>query len=78
MRFSVHIDMKKKYVLILGESPTQGLDRTTLTAAKTYAINFTESRKKCSLSMHYNEQIVIYFLMMQVFINLKQKTNLIP
>ena len=78
MRSSVHIDIKKKYILIFGERPTQRLDRTTLTAAKKYAISFTESRKKCQLSVHYNEQIVIYFLMIQKFINLKQKTNFIP
>ena len=78
MRSSVHIDIKKKYILILGESPTQGLDRTTLTPEKKYAINFTESRKKCYLSVHYKEQIAIYFLIIQKFINLKQKTNLIP
>ena len=47
MRSSVHIDIKKKYILIFGERPTQRLDRTTLTAAKKYAISFTESRKKC-------------------------------
>ena len=33
---SVHVDNKKKDVLILDESPTQGLDGTTLTAEKFY------------------------------------------
>ena len=32
MSSSVHVDNKKKDILILGESPTQGLDGTTLTA----------------------------------------------
>ena len=31
MSFSVQADNKKKYILILGEGPTQGLDGTTLT-----------------------------------------------
>ena len=44
----------KKYTLVLGEGPTQGLDDTTLTAEKTYSINFTESRNKFCLSLHYN------------------------
>ena len=34
MSSSVHIDNKKKDILILGEGPTQGLDGTTLTAEK--------------------------------------------
>ena len=51
---SVHIDSKKKYILILGEGPTQGLNGTTLTAEKKYSINFTEHKKKFCLSLHYN------------------------
>ena len=31
---SVHVDNKKKDVLVLGEGPTQGLDGITLTAEK--------------------------------------------
>ena len=34
MSLSVHVDSEKKYILILGQGPTQGLDDTTLTAAK--------------------------------------------
>ena len=29
---SVHIGNKKKYILVLGNGPTQGLDDTTITA----------------------------------------------
>ena len=36
MSSSVHIDNSKKYILILGEEPTQELDSTTLTAEKLY------------------------------------------
>ena len=43
---SVDVDNKKKYILITGESPTQRLDNTTLTAEKTYSINFTQHYKK--------------------------------
>ena len=32
MGSSVHVDNKKKDILILGEGPAQGLDDTTLTA----------------------------------------------
>ena len=54
MSSSVHIDNKKKGLLILGEGPTQGLDRTTSTAEKKYSFNFTRSRKIFCLSLHYN------------------------
>ena len=34
MSSSIHVDNKKKDILILGEGPTQGLHGTTLTAEK--------------------------------------------
>ena len=54
MRSSAHVDNKKKYISILGEGPIQGLDDTALTAERRYSINFTESRKRFSVSLHYN------------------------
>ena len=54
MSSSVHVDSKKKYILILGEGPTQGLDDTALIEEKKYSINFTETTKKFCLSLHYN------------------------
>ena len=53
MSSSTKIDNKKKDILILGESPTQGLEHT-LGAEKIYLINFTEHNKKFCLSLHYN------------------------
>ena len=53
MSFSAHIDNKKKDILILGKGPTQGLEHT-LTAEKMYLINFTVTKKKFCLSLHYN------------------------
>ena len=50
----VHIDNKKKNILILGESPTQRLDDATLTADTINRVNFTQPRKKFALSLHYN------------------------
>ena len=40
MSLSAHSDNEKKDILILGKGPTQGLDDTTLTAVKTYSINY--------------------------------------
>ena len=54
MSSSVHVHNKTKYIFILGEGPTQGLHDTTLTAEKKYSINFTKSKKKFCLSLHYN------------------------
>ena len=44
MSFSIHIDNKKKDILVLGWGPTQGLENT-LTAEKRYSINFTKIKK---------------------------------
>ena len=53
MSFSVHVDNNKKDISILGKGPTQGLEHT-LTAEKMYWINFTATKKKFCLSLHYN------------------------
>ena len=53
MSSPVHIDNKKKDILVLGEGPTQGLEHT-LAAEKMYSINFTATKKKLPLSLHYN------------------------
>ena len=50
---SVHIDNKKKDILVLGIGPTQGLEHT-LSAEKMYCINFTVTNKKICLNLHYN------------------------
>ena len=43
----------RKNTLFLGIGPTQGLEHT-LTAEKMYSINFTVTKKKFCLSLHYN------------------------
>ena len=53
MSSSAHIDNKKKDILVLGIGPTQGLEHT-LTAEKMYSINFTVTKNKFCLSLHYN------------------------
>ena len=52
MSSSAQIDNKKD-ILILGKGPTQGLEHT-LTAKKMYSINFTVTKRKFSLRLHYN------------------------
>ena len=53
MSSSTHINNKKKDILFLGKGPTQGLEHT-LTAEKMYSIDFTVTKKKFCLSLHYN------------------------
>ena len=53
MSFCAQIDNKKKDILILGKGPTQRLENT-LTAEKMYSINFTVTKNKFCLSLHYN------------------------
>ena len=55
----------------MGIGPTQGLEHT-LAAEKMYSFNFTVTKKKFCLSLHYNGANS-YLLMVQKFINLKQK-----
>ena len=53
MSTSIHIDNKGKDILVLGRGPTQGLE-STLAAEKMYSINFTVTKNKFCLSLHYN------------------------
>ena len=52
MSSSVHIDNKKKDILIFGIGPTPGLDLTTLTAEAQYSIIFSRSNRKFCLRLH--------------------------
>ena len=61
MSSSTKIDNRKKYILILGKGPTQGLEHT-LSAEKMYSINFTVTGKKFWLSMYYNEANSYFFV----------------
>ena len=53
MSSSIHVNNKKKDILVLGRGPMQGLE-STLTAEKMYSINFTVTKKKFCLSLRYN------------------------
>ena len=44
MSSSIHVDNKKKDILVFGKGPTQGLE-STLTAEKMYSMNFTVTKK---------------------------------
>ena len=53
MTSSVHVNNKGKDILVLGSGSTQGLGEHSLTE-KMYSINFTVTKNKFCLSLHYN------------------------
>ena len=50
----MHVNNKRKDILILREGPAQRLDDTTLTAEAKYPVNFTQSGKRFVLTLRYN------------------------
>ena len=74
MSSSAHIDNKKKDILVLGKGPTQGLGHT-LTAEKTYSINFTGAQNKFCLSLHYNGENSYLFVNGTKIIKFKAKDS---
>ena len=76
MSTSIHIDNKGKDILVLGRGPTQGLE-STLTAEKMYSINFTVTKKKFCLSLHYNGANSYLFVNGTEIIKFKAKNSAI-
>ena len=72
MQQFVCVDNKKKDIPILGEGPTQVLDGTMLTAEKKYSINLLKIISFVYICIKM-EQIVIYLVMIQKLLNLKQQ-----
>ena len=72
MSSSADINNEKKDISVFEKGPTQGLEHTQ-TAEKMYSINFTATKNKFFLSLHYNGANSFYLLMVQKFTNLKQK-----
>ena len=64
------IDDRKKYILILGKGPTQGLEHT-LSADKVYSIDLTLTGNKFCLTLHYNEANSYLFVNGREIIKLK-------
>ena len=50
----VHVNNENKNILILGKGEIKGLDNTTLTTKAGHSINFSRSKRKFYLSLHYN------------------------
>ena len=79
MNSPIHIDNKGKEILILGLGPTQGLGENSLTAEKMYSINFTVTKKKFCLSLHFNGGNSYLFVNGKEIIKFKGKdSNIVP
>ena len=72
---SVHVDNKGKDILILGKGLTQDLGEHSLTSEKMYSVNFTDHRKKCCLSLHYNGPNSYLFVNSTEIIKFKAKDS---
>ena len=75
MSSSVHVDNKKKDILIIGKGPTQGLSERSMTAEKMYSTNFTVTGIKFCLSLHYNGADSYLFVNGSEIIKLKAKDS---
>ena len=54
MSSSTHANNKTRSILILGKGFIQGIDGTTIYAKKMYSVNFSATRTRLCLSLHYN------------------------
>ena len=54
MSNSTHANNRANDILALGEDFKQGINGTTIYAEKMYSINFSATKKRFSLSLHYN------------------------
>ena len=75
MSSSAQLITRKKDISFLGAAPTQGLDDRTLIAEKKYSINFIESERKLSLSLHYNDANSYLFVKRTGIIKFKAKES---
>ena len=76
MSTSIRIDNKGKDILVLGRGPTQGIE-SALSAEKMYSINFTVTKKKFCLSLHYNGSNSYLFVNGTEIIKFKAKDSAI-
>ena len=50
----MHANNKVNNILVLGKDFIQGINDTAIYAEKTYSVNFTKSKGRLCLSLHYN------------------------
>ena len=70
----MHVDNKRKNILIFGEGQTDGLD-DTVTAEGKYSINFIQSGKRLVLSQQYNGSHGFLFVNAKKGISIQRKLS---
>ena len=68
---SVHVDNKRKDILIIDEGQIEGLNDTILAAKAKCPTNSTQLRKRFMYSLNIIEATVSYLLMLQKYTNSK-------
>ena len=67
--------MHANNILVLGKGFIQGIDDTTIYAEKTYSINFTKTKRRFCLSLHYNGDNSYLFVNGKEICNFKAKDS---
>ena len=70
---STHFNNSANNILVLGKYFIQGINGTTIYAEKMYSINFSATRERFSLSLHYNEDKSYLFVSGKEMIKFKAK-----
>ena len=72
---SKHANNRTKNILVLGKDFVQGIDGTKIYAEKTHSLNFSESRSKFCLSLHYDGDNSYLFVNGKEIIKFKAKDS---
>ena len=71
---SIHVSNRANNILVLGKSLTQ-INNTTVYAEKMYSINFSSTKKRFSLSLHYNGDNSYLFVNGKEIVRFKAKDS---
>ena len=71
---SIHASNRANNILVLGKSLTQ-INNTIIYAEKMYSINFSATKKRFSLNLHYNGDNSYLFVNGKEIINFKAKDS---
>ena len=75
MSSSAHDNNKTRNILVLGKDFIQGIDGTAIYAEKMYSINFSATRTRLCLSLHYNGDNSYLFVNFKEIIKFKAKDS---
>ena len=75
MSSSTHSNNRANNILVLGKDFIQGINGTTIYAEKMYSINFSATRARFILSLHYNGDNIYLFVNGKEMIKFKAKDS---